>query len=230
MSYVLKERLAAAGNYGGRRDAADIRYLVLHYTGNDGDTDEGNGAYFAGNTVKSSAHYFVDDDSVTRSVPDLRIAWSVGGKKYASCAETGGGTMYGVVTNTNSISIELCDTQRDGKVQAGEATLANAAALCRELMARYGIPAENVYRHFDVTGKLCPAYMVEDAAWRRFKARLEEHMDNKPAAYAEEAVKWAMENGILQGDGGDLKLSAPCTRQQMVVFLHRFLRYLREKE
>ena len=230
MSYVLKEIPAAADNYGGSRTAADIRYLVIHYTGNDGDTDENNGAYFAGNRVKTSAHYFVDDDSVTRSVPDLRIAWSVGGKKYASCAETGGGTVYGIVTNANSISIELCDAEKDGKLQASEAALVNAAALCRELMTRYGIPAENVYRHFDVTGKLCPAYMVDGRAWRAFKARLAD-MDNEPAAYAKDAVKWAVESGILQGDErGDLKLSAPCTRQQMAAFLHRFLRYQKDKE
>lgn len=33
-----------------------------------------------------------------------------------------------------------------------------ALALTRELMKKYNIPASNVIRHFDVTGKLCPAY------------------------------------------------------------------------
>ena len=47
-------------------------------------------------------------------------------------------------------------------------------------------------------------------------------MDNTPAPYAAEAVAWAVENGILQGDEtGDLKLSEPLTRQQACVLLHR---------
>lgn len=140
MSFLLKEQLAAAGNYGGSRSAGQIQYLVLHYTGNDGDTAANNAAYFQRNVVKASAHYFVDDTTVYRSVPDLRVAWAVGGQKYANADKTGGGGMYGRITNTNSISVELCDTIRNGRYQASEATLANAAALCRDLMARYASP------------------------------------------------------------------------------------------
>ena len=156
-----KEQLANPGNYGGSRNASQIRYLVYHYTGNDGDKAANNAAYFQRNIVKASAHYFVDDTTVYLSVPDLKIAWSVGGSKYANADKTGGGTMYGVITNTNSISIEMCDTIRNGVYQASEATLANAAALGRELMEKYHIPIENVYRHFDVTGKHCPSYFGE---------------------------------------------------------------------
>lgn len=38
-------------------------------------------------------------------------------------------------------------------------------------------------------------------------------MDNIPSAYAEEAVAWAVENGLLQGgEAGNLMLSQPVTR------------------
>ena len=169
MSYTIKEQLANSGNYGGSRNASQIRYLVYHYTGNDGDKAANNAAYFQRNIVKASAHYFVDDTTVYLSVPELKIAWSVGGSKYANADKTGGGTMYGVITNTNSLSIEMCDTIRNGVYQAGEATLANAAALGRALMEKYGIPIENVYRHFDVTGKHCPSYLVSAQKWAEFK-------------------------------------------------------------
>lgn len=229
MSYTLRGLLAAEGNCGGTRKAADIRYLVIHYTGNNGDTAANNAAYYQNHVVEASAHYFVDDTTVCRSVPDLRIAWAVGGKKYASCGETGGGKLYGIVTNTNSISVELCGTG-EGRC-ASEQTLQNAVVLCRELMKKYGIPLERVCRHFDVTGKLCPAYLVEEAAWMVFKKRLEApDADNAPASYAAEAVRWAQEHGILQGDAsGDLMLTQPCTRQQMAVFLHRLWRLLTEE-
>lgn len=229
MSYTLKEQLANSGNYGGSRNASQIRYLVYHYTGNDGDKAANNAAYFHWNTAKASAHYFVDDTTVWRSVPDLKVAWSVGGSKYANADKTGGGTMYGIITNTNSISIEMCDTIRNGVYQASEATLANAAALGRELMAKYGIPLERVYRHFDVTGKHCPSYLVNAQKWAEFKKRLEvKIMDNTPSPAHKEGVEWAVKNGILTGNSeGDLMLSQPVTRQQMCTMLYRMWKLMK---
>lgn len=223
MSYTIKEQLANSGNYGGSRNASQIRYLVYHYTGNDGDRAANNAKYFQNNIVKASAHYFVDDTTVWRSVPDLKVAWSVGGSKYANADKTGGGTMYGVISNTNSLSIEMCDTIRNGVYQASEATLSNAAALGRALMEKYGIPIENVYRHFDVTGKHCPSYLVNAQKWAEFKKRLEvKIMDNTPSPAHKEGVEWAIANGILTGNSEeDLMLSQPVTRQQMCTMLHR---------
>ena len=231
MSYTLKEQLANPRNYGGSRAASQIRYLVYHYTGNDGDMAANNAKYFQNNIVKASAHYFVDDTTVWRSVPDLKVAWSVGGSKYANADKTGGGTMYGVITNTNSLSIEMCDTIRNGVYQASEATLANAAALGRALMEKYGIPIENVYRHFDVTGKHCPSYLVNAQKWAEFKKRLEvKIMDNTPSGVHKEGVEWAIANGILTGNGeGDLMLSQPVTRQQMCTMLHRLWELIRKE-
>ena len=231
MSYTIKEQLANSENYGGSRNASQIRYLVYHYTGNDGDRAANNAKYFQNNIVKASAHYFVDDTTVWRSVPDLKVAWSVGGSKYANADKTGGGTMYGVITNTNSLSIEMCDTIRNGVYQASEATLANAAALGRALMEKYGIPIENVYRHFDVTGKHCPSYLVSAQKWAEFKKRLEvKIMDNTPSGVHKEGVEWAIANGILTGNGeGDLMLSQPVTRQQMCTMLHRLWELIRKE-
>lgn len=224
MGVPMKEQLAHPRNYGGSRRPSDVRYLVIHYTANDGDRARNNAAYFQNNVVKASAHYFVDDTTVYRSVPDLRVAWSVGGKKYPNAGKTGGGKLHGVVTNRNSISVELCDTVKNGVYQASEATLRNAAALCRDLMRKYHIPIDRVCRHFDVTGKHCPSYMVSEKAWAAFKRRLEDKpMDNNPAPYARDAVDWAKKNGILTGNQlGDLMLNEPLTRQQFITMLYRY--------
>ena len=209
MSYTLIEQLAAPGNYGGSRGAGQIKYLVFHYTGNDGDKAANNAAYFQSHVVEASAHYFVDDTCVYRSVPDLRVAWAVGGSKYPNAAATGGGTMYGKITNTNSISVEMCDTIRNGVYQASEATMENAAALGRDLMKKYGIPLSNVYRHFDVTGKHCPSYLVNAQKWEDFKKRLEEeqvvryqYLKDIPAAFRP-TIEQLMNAGVIQGDGSD---------------------------
>lgn len=172
MSYKLKTNLSNRANYGNTRAASNIVWLVFHYTANDGDTDEANGKYFKNNVVKASAHYFVDDDSVTQSVPDLYAAYAVGGNKWTDCWKTGGGKLYGRVTNKNSISIELCDTKRDGTIRPTEATLANAVELAKQLMKKYNIDIDHVIRHFDVNGKHCPAYFMDELAWASFKSRL----------------------------------------------------------
>ncbi len=194
---IIKKAIANKQNYGGKRSTGSIQYIVIHYTANDGDSDESNGRYFQNHIVEASAHYFVDGDSVTQSVPDDYVAWSVGGKKYPSCATSGGGHWYGRCTNNNSISVELCDEKRNGKYDFSEMTLENAAELVRMLMQKYHVPIQNVIRHFDVTGKICPKPFVDDnKAWGNFKKRLtgekkEEEVMVKYYEKLQEVPSWA---------------------------------------
>ena len=171
---------ANRGNFGNLRNMIYVEYIVIHYTANDGDTAAANANYFKNRIVEASAHYFVDDKGIYQSVPDNFIAWSVGGDKYPSAAQTGGGKWYGKCKNSNSISVELCDTKRNGKSDFTEATMANAAELVRSLMKKYNVPIENVIRHFDVVGKICPKPFVEDpTAWKKFKEGLVDEVVEK---------------------------------------------------
>lgn len=208
---VIKKDLAHRNNYGSARDVSVIKYLVIHYTGNDGDTDEANANYF--NAYRGvSAHYFVDDDSVTQSVPDEHEAWAVGGAKYPSCHQTGGGKFYNKCVNRNSISVELCDTKRDGKYGFTEKTLANAAELCRMLIEKYNIKPENIIRHFDVNGKNCPAPFVSDVkAWEAFKERIVNEVKyyeklSEIPKWAQPMIKEMIDKGCF-GDKNALHLS-----------------------
>ncbi len=205
---------AAKENYGNKRDTKNIKYIVIHYTANDGDADESNARYFQNQIVEASAHYFVDDNSTTQSVPDNFVAWSVGGEKYPSCATTGGGKWYGTCTNNNSISVELCDVVRNGKNDFTEKTLANAAELVRSLMKKYNVPIENVIRHFDVVGKVCPKPFVEDVkAWEDFKERLVEAMEkvyntiNELPKWAKPTIQKLIDKGYLSGISDGLGLT-----------------------
>lgn len=155
------DRLAKRKNYGSARNTSKIKYIVIHYTGNDGDSAKGNANYFASNIPKASAHYFVDDNYIYRSVPDNFTAYSVGGRKY----NNNGGRLYGQVNNTNSLSVELCDTVRNGVVYPTNQTILNAIELVNYLMALYNVPLYRVIRHYDVNGKPCPAYWTNDAKW-----------------------------------------------------------------
>lgn len=220
----IKTKLANRQNYGGARSASDIKYIVIHFTANDGDHDESNANYFANNVVKASAHYFVDDDSATLSVPELSIAWAVGGTKWKDTTTTGGGKMYGKITNANSISVEMCDTVRNGTIKATEQTMANTATLVKSLMKKYNIDIDHVYRHFDVNGKHCPAYFMNQTAWDGFKARLKES-DTVPIyktleeipSWGKETVEKLMAHGSLKGDAnGDLNLDHNMLRMLVI--------------
>lgn len=158
----IKTTIANRKNFGNKRTLNSDSYIAIHYTANDGDTDENNGKYFQNNVTKSSANYFVDSDSITESVKPEYTAYAVGGKKY----NTAGGKYYGKVTNLNSISIELCDDVRNGVIYPSAKTIANAIELVEMLMKKYKIPKSHVIRHYDVTGKPCPAYWVDDKKWK----------------------------------------------------------------
>ena len=161
------EKLAHKTNYGQRRN--HIKFIVLHYTGNDGDRAWNNANFFQNSpNLKASAHYFVDDENIYQSVPDDYTAYSVG------VDYSGGKAKYhNICTNANSLNIELCDTEKNGKYDVTEQTINNAVELTRYLMQKYNIPIENVIRHYDVCWKNCPSYWVDDDKWQKeFKSKL----------------------------------------------------------
>ena len=173
MAYNYKTKKAKRVNYGNKRDVKKILYAVVHYTGNDCDSDEGNANHFANNNVGASAHYFIDDDSVTQSVPDNYVAWSVGSTgllDQGSPYKKNGAKYWGKCTNTNSLNFELCDTKKDGKRTLSKKTRANAVVFIAKKMHEHNIPISRLIRHFDVNGKLCPLYWVTDEEdWLAFK-------------------------------------------------------------
>ena len=143
------------------RDRNSILYIVFHYTGNKGDTAKNNVDFYAnGNTREAGAHFFVDQAGrIGRSIPMNRTAWSIGGAKYNK-----GGTCYGRVTNDNSISIEMCDIVN--KLPSDE--MIGAIKELLTYIQKYCPNATTVVRHYDVTGKYCPASMIDTDTWEDF--------------------------------------------------------------
>ena len=216
----IKELLAHASNYSKGRHTA-IKFLVLHYSANNGDTALGNCKYFSGANRNASAHYFVDEKGVYRSVRDMNVAWhcgSMNGYKHKYCR------------NTNSIGIEMCSRiDSNGKFYIKEETIANAIELTKFLMEKYDIPVENVIRHYDVTGKMCPKPFVEDEKlWLDFKDRLEEEevkryntIDEIPE-WGKDVIKLMINKGAF-ADVSNLNLSEDMIR--MFVFNDRMGMY-----
>ena len=199
-------------NYGGLR-SGKIRYLVVHYTGCPGDTAVSEGNYFASNdTGKTSAHYFVDETTVIRSVEDRYVAYHCGAAEYA----------HPECRNSNSIGVEICTKGCPGDYRFDDRALWRAAALLQQLMKQYHIPVERVVRHYDVSRKVCPAPFVGSgaAAWKEFLRMLTRYdtVEDVPV-WAQETVQKLVEKGFLNGDGQGLDLSHDQVR--LLVILDR---------
>ena len=199
-------------NYGGLR-AGGVRYIVIHFTAGDGDTARDNGVYFARNKVGASAHWFVDETSAVLSVPENRVAWHCGASVY----------VHPECRNSNSIGVELCSRKDpDGVYYFAGETVDHAVELVRELMQKYSIDADHVLRHYDVTGKICPAPFVGAGAgdWEVFKmmiaAKRYNTLDEVPD-WAKATIEKLLNKDILQGDGSGLDLCYDMVRMLVVL-------------
>ena len=214
---------AHSGNYQPGR-TQPIEYIVVHYTANKGDTAKNNVDYFARTVTGTSAHYFVDRNAVMQSVDEGDTAWHCGSDhpRHPYCR------------NSNSIGIEMCDSV-DG---VPEDVRSLTAGLVRELMVKYGIDSSHVLRHYDVTGKRCPAPWVDNPVdWMEFKKMLEEDDDMsyeqfeqymnrylternaKPADdWAKPYIQDAIDAGAMTDVGGTIERPQGfITRQEMAV-------------
>lgn len=79
-----------------KRKRKDVKYIVIHFTANKGDTAKNNADYFAtGNTRQVGAHFFVDKKGdIARSIRLNRTAWAVGGERYGDYKESGGAKYF----------------------------------------------------------------------------------------------------------------------------------------
>lgn len=164
---IHNERPCNADNYRkGRKQA--VKYLVIHYVGAPGNAAANAKYYGSAKGINASAHYFVGhgpSPEVWASVAEADTAWHVGcktGYKHPDCR------------NDNSIGVELCCHQNGSGVwYFNPETVDAAVELARDIVTRYNIPKDRVLRHYDVTGKICPAPFVKDKkAWDSFKERV----------------------------------------------------------
>ena len=191
-------------------------YIVMHYVGAVS-TARNNGTYY-GNTpnIGASAHFFVDEKEIVASVPLDKAAGHCGVDYSNGRAPywNGKGTYS---TNRRSIGIEMCCKKRsDGSWYIEPETVERTIPLVKWLMQEYGIPAQNVIRHYDVCWKNCPAPWVEHPEqWESFKRRITEQEDEDmtryktveelPAPYRAD-IQTLIDKDKLRGKGGDLGL------------------------
>lgn len=136
-----------------KADNRDIDYIVIHYVGATGGA-EANCRYFEKFYRGVSAHYFVGHKGeIWQCVLDGDIAWHCGANKYK----------HPHARNSNSIGIEMCCRQDgNGNWYFEDETVKATIDLVKYLKAKHNIPTENIIRHYDVSGKICPAPFVKN--------------------------------------------------------------------
>jgi N-acetylmuramoyl-L-alanine amidase CwlA len=173
--------------------------LVIHYTANTspGADAIANRNYFENHPEnKVSAHYIVDDQQVVQCLEEWEMAYHVGAKRYKPAALE----RLSSYPNDCTIGIEMC-VNRDGDFRK---TYQNTVALAADICHRHGWWVDRLWRHFDITGKDCPRFWVDDSTailygfnsaqggWQRFKADVEIALVNlqqgKPGAEVEKEV------------------------------------------
>ena len=159
-------------NFTDKNSLARIKYIVIHYVGAVS-TAKNNADYFFNGYRGASAHYFVDETSIWQCVLDEDASWHCGGGLQGSQYHS----FYQKCTNSNSIGIEMCvKKDANGKWYFEPQTVQNTIDLVQYLMAKYNVPASNVIRHADVTGKQCPEpycySSLHDIAWTDFKSKI----------------------------------------------------------
>lgn len=136
--------------------------VVIHYTANPGTSAASNRSYFEGlkrkKSTYASSHYIIGlEGEVIQCIPLTEIS-------YASNYR-----------NNDTVSIECCHPDETGEFK--EETYSSMVVLTAALCVEFGLEEEEIIRHYDITGKMCPLYFVEhEDAWNTFRSDVMEEV------------------------------------------------------
>lgn len=132
-----------------------IRNIVIHYTANPGATARQNRDYFEGlkdtHLTKASSHFIVGlEGEIIQCIPTWEVA-------YASNDR-----------NMDTVSVECCHPDETGAFN--QDTYNSMVELSAWLCLKFGLTENDLIRHYDVTGKICPKFFVDyPEKWEQFR-------------------------------------------------------------
>ena len=134
-----------------------VNGIVVHYVANPCSTALENRNYFEGlkdqtgsKTTSASSHFVIGlEGEVVQCVPLNEVAYASNNR------------------NSDTISIECCHADETGEFY--DSTYQSLVKLCAYLCVEFRLKPEDVIRHYDVTGKICPKYFVDhEDKWEQF--------------------------------------------------------------
>lgn len=138
----------------------EINNIVIHYVGNPDTSAQNNRDYFNKADTTVCSHFVIGlDGEVIQCIP-------LDEKSNASNNR-----------NLDTISIEVCHPDESGKFN--NATYSSLVRLTAWLCDNSGLKAKDVIRHYDITGKECPKYFVDnESEWKNFLEDVKEELKN----------------------------------------------------
>lgn len=129
-----------------------VNDIVIHYVGNPGTSAQQNHDWYANPESEVSSHFIVGlEGEVIQCLPLDEISSATNWR------------------NSDTISIEVCHPSESGEFNDG--TYEALTELIAWLLDSCGLDETHIIRHYDVTGKQCPRYFVEnEAAWEQFRS------------------------------------------------------------
>ncbi|WMJ86162.1 peptidoglycan recognition protein family protein [Anaerocolumna sp. MB42-C2] len=140
-----------------------VNNVVIHYTANPGTGAESNRNYFENlrinKTTSASSHFVIGlKGEIIQCIPLNEISFASNNR------------------NNDTISIECCHPDETGKFN--DKTYQSLIALVSWLCCQYNLDKDDIIRHYDVSGKLCPLYYVEhEDAWEKLKSDVMAYID-----------------------------------------------------
>ena len=197
------------------RKLKKLKGIVVHWTAN---IDKGanalaNYSYFNRpkpnqNVVYGSAHYIVDDSTILRVVPDDEEAYHVGATTYKPLVYGKLGVPSGDSPNYYTIGIEMC-VNSDGNFVK---TRQNTIDLIQHLCNVHNLSRNDLYRHFDITGKDCPKMMLDNVIWNHFLDEIFQSTANNQKKY----IVTASQLNIRKGFGTNYDIIGTLNKNQIV--------------
>jgi len=155
------------------RKLKGVKGIVLHYTASPRASAKNIRDYFDGTCIRqeryASAHIAVDEKEAIQLIPFDEVAYHAndGGRCYPK--------ELGDNANFTTIGVEMCV---DANMNITEKTFQNTVDIVVQLCKLFGLSAKNLYRHFDITGKNCPAGWVKNPKeFERFKKTVQEKLN-----------------------------------------------------
>jgi N-acetylmuramoyl-L-alanine amidase CwlA len=137
-----------------------VKDVVVHYTGNPGTNAIANRNYFNNlprtnrlqqKEVYASSHYIIGlDGKIIRCIPENEISYASNSRNY------------------DTLSIECCHPDSSGEFT--KATYDSLVWLVSQICKYYELDKDEIIRHYDVNGKICPKFFVDNpASWELFR-------------------------------------------------------------
>ena len=141
-----------------------INGIAVHYTANPGATAQQNRDYFENlkdsQQTQVSSHFVIGlEGEIIQCIPSSEMSYATNER------------------NVDTLSIECCHPDETGKLK--KATYNSLVDLTAWLCSRFILSTDDIIRHYDVTGKNCPKYFVENPEkWEQFKEDVHKKMEN----------------------------------------------------